>query len=129
MGLFRRERAKSGNNWRVVLETTCPMGYAAKQKTAMTKIIPRGCLVEDIKVDKGIKREYVTFTIDCRDSRRFSKFTRRIYAWESIASTMLNSKTATKTLTKLADDPKDVDIVKDLVVSGTTMRIVKRNEL
>ena len=128
MGWFRR-KTESNFDWRAIIETTCPSGYGKKQEKAMEKIFPRGSTVENVEIKSSGDVDLVTFTIDCKDSRRFSKLTTRIYGWSGIASTVLGNKLAHKMLLKLADDPKDVETVKEMVTNGTNMRIVKKNEL
>jgi len=129
MGLFRRKDTNRLFDWRVIIETTCPSGYGKKQEKAMQKIFPAGVGVENVELKSSGDVDLVTFTIDCKDSRRFSKLTKRIYGWPKIASMVLGNKLAHKMLLKLADDPKDVETVKDMVNNGTNMRVVKKNEL
>ena len=128
MGWFRR-KTESNFDWRVIIETTWPSGYGKKQEKAMEKIFPRGVCVENVELKSSGDVDLVTFTIDCKDSRRFTKLTKKIYGWSGIASMVLGNKLAHKMLLKLADDPKDVETVKEMVTNGTNMRIVKKNEI
>tara|TARA_R100000963_G_C4643915_1_gene107686 strand:- start:1155 stop:1583 length:429 start_codon:yes stop_codon:yes gene_type:complete len=126
---FKKKEKEIKGFYVVRLEVIAPSGKGKTSQKWITKIFPRGVNTYASRVITLDNCDKVYWYIDCRDSRRYRKLIQKVAGFKEFSKIILESKTSTTLLKRLADDPKDVDIIKEMIYEGTELKLIRKNEI
>jgi hypothetical protein len=126
---FKKKEKEIEGFYIVRLEITTPSGKGKTSQKWIERVFLRSVSVYAFKVIPSKDCDKIYWHIDCRDARRYRNLIQKVQSFKQSSKIMLDSKMSTKILKRFADDPKDVDIIKEMIEEGTELKFIGKNEI